>query len=261
MSLRTSSSSHRVERRLHQRYQGPPKLRSGTYAARSRVRIGGPRHGWSPVLRPPRVDSSQADMFRNVRSTDSTAEFDRNRPDLVSGTTVGALGRRRRPATPLPPIDRRMAATALEHNLTFVTRDRAALGEVARVRLFEPLRRLTPACSPARVPKYHLSERVMDSTVRPNRSAGSPATSLSRRIAPQSASGVGRHATRPNGCRASLIESPLAAGAADRKRRPAPSGIVSRGCGRSSARASVPSGRPRALRRSSGRRRRPGPGP
>jgi toxin FitB len=44
-----------------------------------------------------------------------------------------------RAARPLPPIDGLMAATALEHDLTFVTRDTAALAETS-VRLLDPWR-------------------------------------------------------------------------------------------------------------------------
>jgi predicted nucleic acid-binding protein len=94
--------------------------------------LGEIRHGIE-VLRQ-RGDTAQAEIF--------AAWLDRLRSEFadrliaVSGTIAERWGELRG-ITPLPPIDGLMAATALEHDLTFVTRDTRPL-ESTGVRLLNP---------------------------------------------------------------------------------------------------------------------------
>ena len=94
--------------------------------------LGEIRHGIEVLRR--RGDTTQADMFTTWLDR-LKAEF-ADRLISVSRTVAERWGELRG-VTPLPPIDGLMAATALEHDLTFVTRDTAALADTG-VRLLNP---------------------------------------------------------------------------------------------------------------------------
>jgi hypothetical protein len=94
--------------------------------------LGEIRHGIEVLRR--RGDSKQADVFG--------AWLDRLKSEFTDrfisvSTTIAERWGELRGITPLPPIDGLMVATALEHDLTFVTRDTDPLVGTG-VRLLNP---------------------------------------------------------------------------------------------------------------------------
>jgi len=100
--------------------------------AMSVLALGEIRHGIEVLRR--RGDSEQAEIFA-AWLTRLRSEF-ADRLLAISGT-IAERWAELRGITPLPPIDGLMAATALEHDLTFVTRDTGPL-ESTGVRLQNP---------------------------------------------------------------------------------------------------------------------------
>ena len=94
--------------------------------------LGEIRHGIEVLRR--RGDTKQAETFATWLDRLKSEFAHRFIP--VSGTIAERWGELRG-ITPLPPIDGLMAATALEHDLTFVTRDTGPLVSTG-VRLLDP---------------------------------------------------------------------------------------------------------------------------
>ena len=94
--------------------------------------LGEIRHGIEVLRR--RGDSKQAEIFATWLDRLKSEFADRFL--VVSGTIAERWGELRG-MNPLPPIDGLMAATALEHDLTFVTHDTVPLVSIG-VRLLNP---------------------------------------------------------------------------------------------------------------------------